>query len=159
MTLSAHAQKSVYRSMAAVGTFNTNTSPNLMLVSNYTWQGDFYFSETSNRFKFVASNNWASFFGETNQSPNFSPPVTGRVEVASGGDIIVTNTLPGFYRITLNDSNLEYRVELLYTTDSGVNLLKNPSFEIQGSSPEGPDPEEAPPWNHSILGYPNRNNE
>ena len=137
MTLSAHAQTSVYRSMAAVGNFNdTNTSPNLMLVSNYTWQGEFYFDAMSNRLKFAASND---FFGEANQSPNFSQPVTGTAERA-GGDIIVTNTPPGLYRITLNDSNLEYRVELLYA--SGVNMILNPSFEIQ----HGTRPDDAENW-------------
>ena len=158
MTLSAHAQTSVYRSMAAVGNFNgTNTSPNLMLVSNYTWQGEFYFYEFSNRFIFVASNNLACFFGETNQPPNFSHPVTGTAERAIGGDIIVTNTPAGLYRITFNDSTLEYRVELLYTIAYGVNILQNPSFETQGSSLY--ETYEAPPWTRSSDGNPNRNSE
>jgi hypothetical protein len=137
--------------MAAFGTFNmTNPSPNLMLVTNNTWQGDFYFSATSNRFSFMASNNVAYSFGETSQPPNFSPPITGTVEAVTNGDIVVTNTPPGLYRITLDDSTMNYGVELLYTNVALVNLVPNPSYENSGT-PRSRDRSHSGTWAGTLV--------
>lgn len=154
MTLPAAAQTSVYGSMAVAGDINKwNTTPNMMLVGENLWQGEFYITAFSNRFKFVTSNNWDFAFIDTNQPSNFQLPITGKVDRIANtniGDITITNTQPGFYRFTFNDLTWDYRVDRLYTIASGVNILQNPSFEDQGS-----DSEKAKYWAGDVDGHGN----
>ncbi|MFH0880028.1 MAG: lamin tail domain-containing protein, partial [Lentisphaerota bacterium] len=124
-----------YSNLTVAGDFTSwSMTPNMMLIGNNTWQGEFYFNTASNRFK-IMHNNWSVQWGKSNQPPPFTLPITGRADkVDTGYDITITGTSTGFYQFTFNDSNLNYQVKLLFTSASGINLLGNPSFESAGSA-------------------------
>ncbi len=138
--IDSFAYTSTWSGVAAAGDFTRwDTMPSLMLVADHIWQGEFNVTAASNSFKFVANNSWTYSWRQTNHPGAYTVPFTGRVDTlgnASGGDIVITNMAQGLYQFTFNDSNWTYRVDLLYTLASGVNILQNPSFEDQGSDSE-----------------------
>ncbi len=119
--------------VAAAGTFNnSNSIPNMELIGDNIWQGDFYISASSGRFKFSV-NNWQVRVGDTNQV-GYILPISGTGEIVGAGhDIVYSNAIPGYYRITLDNTTLAYSMRLLYSETSGVNLIQNSSFEVAGN--------------------------
>lgn len=138
--IDSFAYTSTWSGVAAAGDFTRwDTMPSLMLVADHIWQGEFNVTAASNSFKFVANNSWTYSWRQTNHPGAYTVPFTGRVdrqENLTGGDTVITNMAQGLYQFTFNDSNWTYRVDLLYTATSGVNILRNPSFEDQGSDSE-----------------------
>lgn len=103
-----------YGSMAAPGSYNSwDTTPNMTLISNNTWQTEVYVNPAKgNQFKFTAYN-WSVQWGDLNQSVWVSP-VIGTAELVSGGrDIYVNGLSNGIYRITFNDSTFWYKIEFV----------------------------------------------
>lgn len=119
--------------VAVAGDFNSwSATPNMEMMPDGTWQGDFYINAPNGRFKFVY-NNWTVEIGDTNQV-GYILPISGTAEVVSyGSDIVYSNAVTGFYRFRLDNDSLAYSMRLLYSDASGVNLIKNPSFEVAGS--------------------------
>ncbi|MBN1268791.1 MAG: hypothetical protein JXB04_04330 [Kiritimatiellae bacterium] len=114
--LSAAAQTSAWSSMSANGQFNNwknPPKPNMHLVSNNTWQGDF-FLPTTNRtwFKFAANESWSYDWGESNQG-DFTLPISGTAEYqpGNGKDIYISNVTYGVHRFTFNAATREYTIE------------------------------------------------
>jgi hypothetical protein len=111
-----------YGFMAVVGDFNAkpdggwDTTPNMTLVSNYTWQVELFVpAGASHTFKFVAHNSWGLNWGELNQSV-LTVPITNQTaefNTPSGRDITIQNAAAGIYRFTFNDSTLGYRIEFV----------------------------------------------
>ncbi len=122
--------------VAVSGDFNGwNGIPNMELLGGNLWQGDFYISASSGRFKFNY-NNWQIQVGDTNQV-GYILPISGTAEIVGyGSDIVYSNAIPGYYRFTLDNSTLAYSMSLLYSETSGVNLIENSSFEVAGSTSE-----------------------
>lgn len=121
--------------MTVAGSFNNwqAGTPNMEPISHNLWQGDFLVTTPTGHFKFTI-NNWQYQFGDTNP-PGRNLPLSAIAErVASGHDIFFTNAVPGYYRITFNSDTYQYTMRLLYSITSGINLVRNPSFETQGSS-------------------------
>jgi hypothetical protein len=120
-------------------TSTTGSQFPICTVAKNTWQSEFNVTASRFAFKFVASNNWYYNWGiiRATQTNHFLPVAgTAAWRPGDGNDIIVSNAVPGLYRFTFNDSNFQFRVEMLYSAASGVNLLTNPSFEIEGSYTE-----------------------
>jgi len=123
--------------MSVVGDQPNNWNPNpgnMRLISNYTWRTYLYIPEmSSNRYKFAANQAWGTSWGETNQSLPYSVPITGIAEVVSGSgnDIVHRPVEAGFYIFTFNESTRAYRIERMPIY--GTNVLRNPSFEFQGT--------------------------
>ncbi|MBP7830132.1 MAG: hypothetical protein KA248_09470 [Kiritimatiellae bacterium] len=130
------AQTSSYARMATAGSFN-NWQPlaNMVLVSNNTWQGDFEITTNRTEFKFVANSAWSTNWGETDQA-TFAAPLSGTAEKSppEPNNIILSNGIAGRYHFIFNDATRQYTVKMLYAATSGVNLLNNPGFEVQGSN-------------------------
>ena len=122
--------------MGAIGSFQEWTvnepDPNMMLVADYTWQGEFYITNSWNDFKFIANENWNTSWREVNQSV-FVPPITGRVDQMSsapGANIIISNTPPGLYQFTFYEKTSNYSIRLVYTNGAKINIIEgNASFE------------------------------
>ena len=137
----AFAFTSQWNGLGAVGLFQgwRVEYPNLMLVADYTWQGEFYITNNWNDFKFVANGAWATSWRETNQTV-FTVPITGRVDQLSstgGCNIVMSNCVPGLYQFTFYEKTSNYTIRLLYTNGSAVNILtvttnNNCSFEVAG---------------------------
>ena len=141
LALPATAQTSSWSTMTARSQLNNwDTNANMMLVADNTWQTEFFVTTANAQLKFHADltkSGWVTDWGETNQM-SFTPPFSGIAEKnpGYGKDIFISNMVPGCYRITFNDTSGVYRIDLLYTLASGVNIISNPSFEVQGSGTE-----------------------
>lgn len=121
--------------MTIAGTFNNWQAniPNMEPVSYNLWQGDFFITAPTGQFKFTI-NNWQYQYGDTNP-PGTNLPLSGIAEqVPSGQDIRFSGATTGYYRITFNVQTFAYSMRLLYSETSGVNLVRNSGFEVQGSS-------------------------
>lgn len=168
MTLPAAGQTSAWSSMTARSQINNwGIDANMMLVADSTWQGEFFVTTATANMKFHANKAWTDDWGETDQT-NFTPPFSGIAEKnpGYGKDIYLSNMVSGCYRITFNDTSRVYRIDLLYTLASGVNIISNPSFEAQGSTAERaaywewdrPD-QHGSYWNSGDQGTPKRHND
>ncbi|HPG01408.1 MAG TPA: hypothetical protein PLE77_15240, partial [Kiritimatiellia bacterium] len=126
-----------YWAMSVVGDHQGAWNPNpgnMRLISNNTWRTTLYIPEMiSNRYKFAANQDWTTQWGDTNQSPPYTIPITGVAEVVTGGgnDIVHRPVEAGFYIFTFNDSSRAYRIERMPIY--GTNVLRNTSFEDEGS--------------------------
>ncbi|MBU0677506.1 MAG: hypothetical protein KJ626_05260 [Verrucomicrobia bacterium] len=109
-----------YDSMTLAGTFNDwdEDLDNMDLVDHYTWQWEGnLINETAVRFKFVANSSWSINWGEANQSDQ-SVPMSDYAEGGDQGDILVSHTLDGQYRVTFNEDSLLYTVEEITAPDT-----------------------------------------
>ncbi|NCC53110.1 MAG: hypothetical protein EOM20_18115, partial [Spartobacteria bacterium] len=135
------AQTSRFENLALTGGFNgwRANGAFMRLVADDTWETEIYLWDMpSDYFKFVADATWyqnTNIWGDSTQT-DFNVPITGTAtfQPGDGGDIRVDSIQAGFYRFRFNDITHEYSISLMYTTNSGVNLIKNPAFLQQGSA-------------------------
>ncbi len=95
--------ESNFNQVYARGTFNNWAANSMDLVRNYTWQSDVFFNgQNEQRFKFDVFGDWSQNYGDNTND--------GSLELA-GEDIYFSKT--GNYRLTLDDFNLTYRLDLI----------------------------------------------
>lgn len=130
-------------SVTAVGNFVEGTPPdiNLEKIARSTWRSDFNVTNTTGfRLSFIgrdANGIVMRYWGVTNSPPLTLPATGSMLPAASNVYTNVTITAPpGNYRITFDSASGAFSVQQRYTAASGVNYLKNPSFEsLDGGQP------------------------
>ncbi len=108
-----------FRGIAAVGTWNNwDLTPNLTLISNYTWQANLFVQAQNNcEFKFAANGDWSYGNWGLNGQGDYVFPITGTV--ASGGANIKfpnTGAWNNYYRFTFNERTLAFSLAPVYTS-------------------------------------------
>ena len=110
LALSAHA--SPYSSMAVPGTHNGwNTTPSMVLVggAGNVWVCTQTFSSASGEFKFAANGGWVFNWGGSAAIARV--PATATAPASGGANLSYSGLSNGPYRITFNDSTLEFALE------------------------------------------------
>ncbi len=108
--LTALGQTSPYSSMAMPGTHNSwDTTPSMALIADNTWGGTQALSSASGQFKFAANNGWANNWG--GNAAIARVPAVATAPDPSGSDLAYSGLSNGPYRITFNDSTLEFQME------------------------------------------------
>ncbi len=123
--------------MAVQGNFIGSANPPANMTrlgDTASWESDHHI--TTNM---IASGGTASFrfaanggvvrWGTTNGAPAAPLPASGALAAALTNFSRASGIVPGRYRITFNHLTGAFTFRLLYSDASGLNLLKNPSFE------------------------------
>jgi hypothetical protein len=131
-----------YPLVYARGSFNNWGLLPMALIANNTWQAKATFgTTTTERFKFDASGNWQTNFGDTNKD--------GTAE-RDGADIPITGGT-GTYTLTFNDSTFKYTAikdgnsgggnNITPIADAGpdVNVITGTAVSFDGSASRDPD--------------------
>ncbi|HMO04670.1 MAG TPA: hypothetical protein PKC67_06780 [Kiritimatiellia bacterium] len=110
-----------HASVSLAGSFNqwVVAASNMQLVSDFLWQADIAFSNTTEAtFKFAADNSWAVNWGDANPT-NTLRPLYGIVEAGSANITMRSRpVLHGTYRFQFNDQSKVYSVMRLDNEDS-----------------------------------------
>ena len=134
-------QEVVVTTMAAQGNFISMAAPppNMMRVGNSSqWTADYHITNNGPVTLRFAANNGAAIWGVTNGTPNFTLPVSGTMQNALTNYATINAVTPGRYGITFDHVSGAFSVRRMYADNSGINLLKNPGFELT-TQPDGGD--------------------
>ncbi len=110
LALSVHA--SPYSSMAVPGTHNDwSTTPSMVLVggAGNVWVCTQTLTSASGQFKFAANGSWTVNWGGGASIARV--PATATAPNPGGGNLAYAGLSNGLYRITFNDSTLEFQME------------------------------------------------
>ena len=122
LALSAHA--SIYSSMAVPGDHNGwSTTPSMVLVggAGNVWVCTQTISSASGSFKFAANGSWTTNWGGSASITRV--PAVASAPTLGGGNLAYSGFSNGPYRITFNDSTLEFQMEW-----AGVSPLPGPVY-------------------------------
>jgi hypothetical protein len=112
MGLALSAQASIYVSMAVPGTHNDwNTAPSMTLIGGggNVWVCTQTFTSANGSFKFAANGGWATNWGGSAAIARV--PATASAPTPGGDNLTYSGLSNGPYRITFNDSTLEFALE------------------------------------------------
>ena len=112
MGLALSAQASIYISMAVPGDHNGwNTAPSMTLVggAGNVWVCTQTFSAANGSFKFAANGGWATNWG--GNAVLARVPAAASAPTRGGANLSYSGLSNGPYRITFNDSTLEFSME------------------------------------------------
>ena len=129
-----------FSAMTVQGDFiaTNNPPPNMMRLGSTTlWESDHYITNSGPVTVRFSGNNGARKWGATNGTPAFSLPVSGTLTSAQTNFATVSSLAPGRYRITFDHVTGAFTFRLVYDDPSGLNLLKNPGFELTTDSSGG----------------------
>lgn len=135
------AQTSVYSSMTLAGSFQgwNPGANNMTLVSNNTWRMDLFLTGPStNEYKVAANGSWNVNWGRSSVWPSYAPPYTNFLVSSSQFNGQLNVPADGIYRFTFNSATRQMMVALVGHNQQGTNLLRNSSFEVEGSAPDQP---------------------
>lgn len=111
-----------YKTMQLVGSFqgwNLDDPETFMeLVDDWTWEKTRYFDPGEIGFKFVPDGHWDPAFGTTGPDSGLSGPV--ELVYGLGTEITVYIPQAGYWKFTLNENEMYYRIELSEIAPGGV---------------------------------------
>lgn len=107
------APHSIWRSISLMGNFNDQdrSSHSLELISNFTWEGSFFFeNEETPRFKLVANETETIFWGRP--ASRFEESEFIQVELRRGApDVMLRDSWEGLYRFHFHDQSRMLTIE------------------------------------------------
>lgn len=133
-------QEVVVTSMAAQGSFVGPANPTANMVptgGGSLWSADFHITNNGPvTLRFVA-NNGAATWGVPPGTPNFTLPVNGTMQRDKTNHATISGVTPGRYGITFDQVSGAFTCRRMYADNAGINLLKNPGFEITTANDGG----------------------
>ena len=120
----------VVNAVTVLGSFvgTNNPPPNMVRLGNTLWESTHDFTNRGNVTLRFSINNGARTWGATNASP-LPLPASGILATGLTTFATVSGVTNGRYRITFDHVTGAFSIQQLYTVASGINLIKNPSFE------------------------------